>query len=209
MVMSQISSFVFKMLTLIRFLIIWSFFFICSSVNAANIDDFKENEMSCKLQESILLAISSTTRIISRESTIEEQVNKHKAFFDEAAPHYPKRGPIVRYSLSHHREIGIDFLKEKNSNVWSSAYISIGSISEHEIFFSLDYIKMAQLTYMGAYDKEGVYPNDNGEKVVYKYKVLRYRYKDSVIVDFNMTDGDAGGEVYPINFTRIHVYINE
>lgn len=209
MVMSQISSFVLKMLTLIRFLIIWSFFFIGSSVNAENIDNFKENEMSCNIQDSILLAISSTTKIISRESTIEEQANKHKAFFDEATPHYPKRGPIVRYSLSHHREIGIDFLKEKNSNVWSSAYISVNSISEHEKCYSLDFIKKAQLTYMGTYEKEGAYPNDDGEKVVYKYKVLRYNYKDSVIVDFNIAKGDAGGEVYPINFTRIHVYINE
>lgn len=73
--------------------------------------------MSCNVQESILQAISSTTKIISRESTVEEQADKYKTFFDEATPHYPKRGPVVRYSLSHHGKIGIDFLKENNSSI--------------------------------------------------------------------------------------------
>jgi len=165
--------------------------------------------MSCNIQDSILQAISSTTKIISRESTIEEQVDRHREFFDEATPHYPKRGPVVRYSLSHHREIVIDFLKESDSNLWSSAYISFGSISESDRCYSLDFIRKAQLTYMGIYEKEGAYPNDDGEKIVYKYKVLSYSYKNSVIVDFNVANGNAGGEVYPINFTRIHVYVNE
>lgn len=184
-------------------------FFVCSSVDAANIDNSKESEMSCNIQESILQAISSATKIISRESSIEEQAGKYKAFFDEAMPHYPKRGPIVRYSLSHQREIGIDFLKENNSSIWSSAYISFGSVSEDGRCYSLDFIKKAQLIYMGTYEKEGAYPNNDGEKVVYKFKVLRYSYKNSVIVDFNVANGSLDGEVYPIYFTRIHVYVNK
>lgn len=209
MVMLQRSSFLLKMLASIQLLIIWSIFFACSSVGAANVDNSKENVMSCNIQESILQAISSTTKILSRESTIEEQADKYKEFFDEATPHYPKRGPIVRYLLSHRREIGIDFLKENNSSAWSSAYISFGSVSEHDKCYSLDFIKKAQLTYMGIYEKEGAYPNDDGEKVVYKFKVLRYSYKNSVIVDFNVANGRASGEVYPIKFTQIHVYVNK
>ncbi|WP_404654342.1 hypothetical protein [Raoultella terrigena] len=165
--------------------------------------------MSCNIQESILQSISSTTKIISRESTIEEQADKYKAFFNEAAPHYPKRGPVVRYSLSHHREIGIDFLKENNSSIWNSAYISFRSIPEHDKYYNLDFIQKAQLTYMGTYEKEGGYPTDDGEKIVYKFKVLRYSYKNSVIVDFKVANGRMSGEVYPINFTQIHVYINK
>lgn len=209
MVMLQRSSFLLKMLALVRFLIIWSVFFVCSSAAAENVDNSKEKKMSCNIQESILQAISSATKIISRESTIEEQADKYKAFFDEATPHYPKRGPIVRYSLSHHGEIGIDFLKENNSSIWNSAYISFWTISDHDKCYSLDFIKRAQLNYIGTYDKEGAYPNDDGEKVVYKFKVLRYIYKNSVIVDFNVANGRANGEIYPINFTRIHVYIDK
>lgn len=184
------------------------YFFVCSSADAAKFDNSKENEMSCNVQESILQAISSTTKIISRESTVEEQADKYKTFFDEATPHYPKRGPVVRYSLSHHGKIGIDFLKENNSSIWNSAYIPFRSISEHDKYYSLDFIKRAQLTYMGTYEKEGAYPTDD-EKVVYKFKVSRYSYKNSVIVDFNVANGRMSGEVYPINFTRIHVYVNK
>lgn len=209
MVMLQISRFIFNMLALICFLIIWSVLCVCSSANAANVDNSKEYEMLCNIQESILQTISSTTKIISGESTIEEQVDEHKAFFDEATPHYPKRGPIVRYSLSHNRKIGIDFLKENNSSIWSSAYISFRTISEHDKCYSLDFIKKAQLTYIGMYEKEGGYPNDDGKKVVYKFKILRYGYKSNVVVDFNVSNGNVSGEVYPINFTQIHVYINE
>lgn len=62
---------------------------------------------------------------------------------------------------------------------------------------------------MGTYEKEGVYPTDDSRKVVYKFKVLRYSYKNSVIVDFNVANGRISGEVCPVNFTQIHVYINK
>lgn len=208
MVILQISSLILKISALIRFLILWSIFFGCSSVNAENVDNSRESKMSSNIQDSILQVISSTTKIISRESTIEEQVDRYRGFFDEATPHYPKRGPVVRYSLTHRRKIGIDFSKENDSNLWNSAYISFDPFYEHEKFYSLDFINKAQLTYMGPYEEEGVYSND-GEKVVYKYKVLRYSYKNSVVVDFNVANENTDGEVYPINFTRIHVYINE
>jgi len=171
---------------------------------------YKEKYMTHENQESIFQAIDTALNIISQKSNLEEQIGEYKDFFDRAEPHYPKVGPVNRYCVSHKQEVGINFFRDKSSGNWNSAYISFGACSEvikKVGVFNLDYIRKAQLSFKGVYEKEGVYPDDKGRKVIYKFKVARYLYKYNVVVDFKLTNKELNSEAYPIEFSQLHIYI--
>ncbi|HED4180816.1 TPA: hypothetical protein R4289_000420 [Enterobacter mori] len=182
-----------------------------SSERYVNVVGSHEGEhMICGNQESIAQAIDTVLNIISQKSSLEEQVDKYKEFFDRVEPHFPKIGPVSRYYISHKREVEINFFRDKKTGEWNSAYISFGACSgaiKNGFFFNLDDIENAQLSFEGVYENEGAYPDNKGMKVIYKFKVARYLYKYHVVADFKLTNEELSGEVYPMEFSRVHVYI--
>ncbi|HCM9650862.1 hypothetical protein VZ119_21635 [Enterobacter bugandensis] len=182
---------------------------VSSSEYAINVvSTFEEKYMGCDNQVSLLHAIDAATKIISQKSSIEEQLEVYKNFFDRAAPHYPKNGPIDRYYFSHKRKIEVNFFRDNSSGKWNSAYISFGTCSEvlkNGGALNFDNIRRAQLTFVGLYEKEGKFPDEKGNKKIYKFKVARYRYKCDIIVDFKLSNKEQSKEVYPVRFTQIYI----
>ncbi|WP_333849357.1 hypothetical protein [Leclercia sp.] len=178
---------------------------VFSSEKIINIDsNYKDKTMACDNQGSFLHVINTVVQIISQKSTIEEQLEEYKEFFDRAEAHYSKNGPVDRYYLSHKREVEINFFRDEFSNVWNSAYISFGACTG--MLLDFDNIRKANLFFEGIYEKEGAYPDGNGKKVTYKFNVARYRHNHSVIVDFKLKSKEQSGEVYPIRFSQVHIY---
>lgn len=189
----------------------FSIFEVHSTEKKVGIDSgYEEKYMLCNNQESLLQVIDVAIKIISQESTIETQLEESKDLFDEAEPHYPKNGHVNRYYFSHNKEINMDIFKDKISRVWNSAYISFGACGGRagsEISFDFDYIIKAKLSFDGVYKRESAYPNANGRRMVYKFNVARYRYKNNVIIDFKLNDENQRDESYPLRFSKIHIYI--
>lgn len=176
------------------------------------VSNYEREYIMCDNQESYLHAIDIATKIISQKSTIDEQLEEYKGFFDIAEPHYPKNGPVDRYYISHKREVEINFFRDNSSGKWNSTYITFGTCSgvlKNGGTFNLDNVKKAQLSFEGVYENEEMYPGEKGEKVIYKFNVARYRYKYNVIVDFKLNNKKQNEEMYPMKFSQVHVYIDD
>ncbi len=185
-------------------------FVVYASMMATN--SHKDEEMVQDINKSYLQAIDTAIKIISQESTIDEQLEKNKDFYDVASPVYPKNGPVVRYSLSHRHEVDVNLVKDNDSNGWSSAYITLGVRgiqSNVKVTFNDGFIKEARISFVGVFEKEGAYLNDKDEKVSYKINVMRYIYMKNIIIDFELVGDKQNDKVYPFVFYNVHIYIDK
>ncbi|KEY60413.1 hypothetical protein [Serratia sp. DD3] len=166
-------------------------------------------KMEVDIKNVFLEAIRTSVKILSQESSIDEQLEGDTGFYDQASPYYPKRGPINRYIMSHKQEVDVDLLKEDNSNEWTSSYVSLGmafNASSVSVPFNIKEIETIKLVFKGVYDKETVYINDDGLKAINKFKVARYTYRNKLFLDFLLEDESINKEIYPIIFKQVHIY---
>ncbi|WP_404680168.1 hypothetical protein [Raoultella terrigena] len=63
------------------------------------------------------------------------------------------------------------------------------------------------MSFEGVYEKEGVYPDDNGRKLIYKFRGVHYRHRWNVFVDFTLNDKEQGGGLYLVKFSKAHFYM--